>query len=62
MYLIKSGLLNTLEAIAAARVTLDALPQNTLIVITKTVHDNANPTYDVYGTLGGLVNGQIQEA
>ncbi len=58
----KGSMTNALEAIAEARKQLDALPQNTLVIITKTVKDDANPTYDVYVTLGGLHNGKIIES
>lgn len=56
------GFVNALQALAEARKMLDALPQNTVVIITKTVHEKASPTYDVYATLGGLEAGQIKES
>ncbi len=62
MRLIKGSILNAIEALATARQQLDALPQNTIVVITKTVNETANPVYTVYATLGGLEAGQIRES
>ena len=62
MRLVKSSILNQIEALAEAGAQLRALPQNIVVVITKEAKDNSNPTYAVYAALGGLVNGQIAES
>ena len=62
MRYVNGGFVNKLQAIAEASRELDALPQNTVVVITKTTTEKANPTYSVYATLGGLEAGQIRES
>jgi len=64
MKLVKGSMLNTLEAIAEARKQLDALPQDTVVVITKKMQKyfTHEPIYSVYATLGGLEAGQIIES
>lgn len=54
MTFITGGLLNGLQAIAEARKQLDALPQNTVVIIAKVYYTPNSPVYEVYATLGSV--------
>jgi hypothetical protein len=56
------GFVNPLDAIAEARKQIAAVPRNTVVIITKTITENPNPTYDVYAMQGVLEAGQIRES
>ena len=62
MTVIKTGMVNALEALAEARKALDALPQGTVVVIQKAYWEGKTPTYTVFGTLGTMLDGKIVEA
>jgi len=56
------GFLNALQALAEARKQIDALPQNTVVAISKVYFTPNTPTYEVYATLGSVEDGKVIES
>ena len=62
MKAVVTGTAELLEAISEAQKAIQMGREDSLVVITRSVHEANMPVYDVYVASGSLVNGQIVES